>query len=217
MSRQVIIVGEGGLPDGEMFVFQMVHQLVLGSKDLLAELAAGLLVDLPVPGELAALGRGVVTDPAAVGLLPGVRPPVDGEVGDVDEDLAAVLAGVPPGYHTALPPYPGLHQGGQGLAVQHQLQSQEANGKLEGEAVLLYTDLVILLFLLLLIFLVLLHVLLLHLCHLLCCVPQVPLGRMSPERDPVVDADVLEEMARTANVLITNHTNQTRSRLCNKT
>ena len=70
MSGQVIIVGEGGLPHCVVFVFQMVHQVVLAFKNFLAELTAVLLVDLHVPGQLAALGSRVVTHPAVVGLLP---------------------------------------------------------------------------------------------------------------------------------------------------
>ena len=203
-----------------MFVFQMVHQVVFGFENLLAEVAAVLLVNFPVPGELAALSRRVVAQSTAVGLLSGVRPPVDGQVGDVDEYLAAELTSVPPGYHTALPSDPGLHQGRQGGTVQHQLQPQQADGELEWEALLLHTDLAVLLFfllLLLVLLLVFLHIVRLLLCDLLCIVALVPLLRRSPEPDPVVLTDVLEEMFCTANTLFTDDTNKTMSLLCNKT
>ena len=221
MSGQVIIVGEGSLPHCVVFVFQMVHQVVLAFEDLLAEVAGVLLVDLHVPGELAALGRGVVTDPTVVGLLASVRPPVDGEVGDVDKYLAAVFTSISPGYHAAFPPHPGLHQGRQGLTVEHQLQSQQSDGELEGETVLLHTDLTSLLFLLLLLvfFLVLLYLLLHLLLHLLLlCDPLqfVPLVSLSPERDPVVLTDVVEEKVRSADLLFTEDTHQAVARLCNK-
>ena len=55
---------------------------------------------LHVPGELAALGTGVAAHLTLVRLLPGVGPPVDGQVGAVLEDLTTELAGVipTPGY-----------------------------------------------------------------------------------------------------------------------
>ena len=51
-------------------------------------------VSLHVPGELAALGTGVGAELTLVRLLPGVRSPVDGQVGTVLEHLPAVLASV---------------------------------------------------------------------------------------------------------------------------
>ena len=107
-----------------MLVFQVFGLEVLVLEDFITEVTSVLLMDLHVPGQLAALGRGVAAQPAVLGLLPCVGPPVDREVGDVDEYLTTELTGIPPGDDTAFPPHPGLHQRGQWLVVQHQLQSQ---------------------------------------------------------------------------------------------
>ena len=90
-------------------------EVSFAEEAVVAEVAALLKVYLLVPGELAALRRGVVAHGALVGLLPRVGPPVDSQVGEVDEDLAAILARVPPRDHAAFGPHTRLHRrrGGQ--------------------------------------------------------------------------------------------------------
>ena len=79
------------------------------AEGLVAEVTLVFVVYLHVSGELAALGRGVITNIALVRFLPGVRPPVDRQVGEVDKHLAAVLTRVPACDDTALGPGTGLH------------------------------------------------------------------------------------------------------------
>ena len=106
-----------------MFGLQVFRLELLVFEDLITEVTSVLLMDLHVPGELAALSCGVATHPAVVGLLPRVGPPVDGQVGDVDEYLPTELTSIPPGDDTTFPPHSWLHERGQSLIVQHHLQS----------------------------------------------------------------------------------------------
>ena len=90
---------------------QVFAQVSLAEESFVTKVTPQLEVYLHVSGELAALGRGVITEAALVGLLAGVGAAVHGQVAQVDEDLAAELAGVPPRHHAPLRPHAGLHRG----------------------------------------------------------------------------------------------------------
>ena len=137
-----------------MDLLYVLVEVSFAEKAVVAEVASLLEVYFLVSGELAALRRGVVTHAALVGLLPRVGPPVHRQVGEVDEDLAAILAGVPPGDHAALGPHTRLHPrrrgqprdiGGLGdpgavthlrgqprVVVHHPLELQQSHRKLQG-------------------------------------------------------------------------------------
>ena len=90
---------------------QVCAQVSLAEESFVTKVTPQLEVDLHVSGELAALGRGVITEAALVGLLAGVGAAVHGQVAQVDEDLATELAGVPPRHHAALRAHARLHRG----------------------------------------------------------------------------------------------------------
>ena len=77
-----------------MFLQRARHTEGHLTEPALHDVLPGPAVSLHVPGELAALGTGVGAELTLVRLLPGVRSPVDGQVGTVLENLPAVLAGV---------------------------------------------------------------------------------------------------------------------------
>ena len=84
----------------EMDLLYVLVEVSFAEEAIVAEIAALFEVYFLVSGELAALRCGVVTHCTPVRLLPGVGPPVDGQVGAVLEDLTTELAGVipTPGY-----------------------------------------------------------------------------------------------------------------------
>ena len=94
----------------EMDLLYVLVEVSFAEEAIVTEVAALFEVYPLVPGELAALRRGVVTHCAPVGLLPGVGPPVHRQVGEVHEDLPAILARVPPRDHAALGPHARLHR-----------------------------------------------------------------------------------------------------------
>ena len=95
----------------EMDLLYVLVEVSFAEEAIVAEIAALFEVYFLVSGELAALRCGVVTHCAPVRLLPGVGPPVYSQVGEVHEDLAAILARVAPRDHAALGPHTRLHWG----------------------------------------------------------------------------------------------------------